>query len=160
MAHLHYQDTGLSLENGGCVGDPHIVVGRCLVFLCILYYCCAAILAACGLEPHISLSLCNIRSCWDAAGSAWQQGIRVDFTVQWTAVLAGPRPVYDPSVQHQYEGTGAGTRPVYDPAVQHQYNGTGATIRATPPPSQVGPCLLPPPPPCPGRRHGSPRYSG
>ena len=29
--------TGLSLENGGCVGEPHIVVERCLVFLCILH---------------------------------------------------------------------------------------------------------------------------
>ena len=35
------QETGLSLENGGCVGDPHIVVGRCLVFLCILHCCMA-----------------------------------------------------------------------------------------------------------------------
>ena len=40
----------------------------------------------------------------------WQQGKRVDFMFQWTAVLAGARPVYDPAVQHQYEGTGAGTR--------------------------------------------------
>ena len=29
----------------------------------------------------------------------WRQGKRVDFTVQWTAVLAGPRLVYDPAVQ-------------------------------------------------------------
>ena len=29
--------------------------------------------------------------------------------VQRTAALAGPRPVYDPAVQHQFEGTGAGT---------------------------------------------------
>ena len=26
---------------GGCVGDPHIVVERCLVFLCILHSCMA-----------------------------------------------------------------------------------------------------------------------
>ena len=31
----------LRLENGGCVGDPHIVVERCLVFLCMLH-CCVA----------------------------------------------------------------------------------------------------------------------
>ena len=40
-ARLHYPDTGRSLENGGCIGDPHIVVERCLVFLCILHYCMA-----------------------------------------------------------------------------------------------------------------------
>ena len=42
VARLRYQETGLSLENGGCIGDPHIVVERCLVFLCILH-CCMAI---------------------------------------------------------------------------------------------------------------------
>ena len=36
-----YQEKGLSLENGGCVGDPDIVVERCLVFLCILHCCMA-----------------------------------------------------------------------------------------------------------------------
>ena len=36
-----YRETGLSLENGGCVGDPHVVVERCLVFLCILHCCMA-----------------------------------------------------------------------------------------------------------------------
>ena len=36
-----YQETGLSLENGGCVGDPHVVVERRLVFLCILHCCLA-----------------------------------------------------------------------------------------------------------------------
>ena len=41
VARLRYQETGLSLENGGCVGDPHVVVGRCLVFLCILHCCMA-----------------------------------------------------------------------------------------------------------------------
>ena len=41
VAHRRYQDTGLSLENGGCVGDQHIVVERCLVFLCILHCCMA-----------------------------------------------------------------------------------------------------------------------
>ena len=39
MARLRYQETGPSLENGGCVGDPH--VERCLVFLCILHCCMA-----------------------------------------------------------------------------------------------------------------------
>ena len=37
-----YKETGRSLENGGCIGDPHIVVDRCVVFLCILH-CCMAI---------------------------------------------------------------------------------------------------------------------
>ena len=31
----------------------------------------------------------------------WRQGKRVDFTVQWTAVLVGVRPVYDHAVRHQ-----------------------------------------------------------
>ena len=34
-----YQETGRSLENGGCVGDPHIVMEQCLVFMCILHCC-------------------------------------------------------------------------------------------------------------------------
>ena len=41
MACCRYQETGLSLENGGCAGDPHAVVERCLVFLCILHCCMA-----------------------------------------------------------------------------------------------------------------------
>ena len=40
--HLRYKETARSLENGGCIGDPHIVVDRCVVFLCILH-CCMAI---------------------------------------------------------------------------------------------------------------------
>ena len=36
------KETGRSFENGGCIGDPHIVVDRCVVFLCILH-CCMAI---------------------------------------------------------------------------------------------------------------------
>ena len=39
---LRYKETGRSLENGGCIGDPHSVVDRCVVFLCILH-CCMAI---------------------------------------------------------------------------------------------------------------------
>ena len=38
---LRYKETGRSLENGGCIGDPHIVVDRCVVFLCILRSCMA-----------------------------------------------------------------------------------------------------------------------
>ena len=41
VARCRYQETGLSWENGGCVGDPHAVVERCLVFLCILHSCMA-----------------------------------------------------------------------------------------------------------------------
>ena len=41
-AHRRYKETGRSLENGECIGDPHIVVDRCMVFLCILH-CCMAI---------------------------------------------------------------------------------------------------------------------
>ena len=36
-ARVRYKETGRSLANGGCIGDPHIVVNRCLVFLCILH---------------------------------------------------------------------------------------------------------------------------
>ena len=41
-ARRRYKETGRSLENGGCIVDPHIVVDRCMVFLCILH-CCMAI---------------------------------------------------------------------------------------------------------------------
>ena len=41
-ARRRYKETGRSLENTGCIGDPHIVVDRCVVFLCILH-CCIAI---------------------------------------------------------------------------------------------------------------------
>ena len=41
-ARKRYQETGWSLDNGGCIGEPHIVVERCFVFLCILH-CCMAI---------------------------------------------------------------------------------------------------------------------
>ena len=41
VARRRYHETGLSLEDGGCVGDPHVVVERCLVFLCILHCCMA-----------------------------------------------------------------------------------------------------------------------
>ena len=41
-ARLRYKETGRILENGGCIGDPHIVVDWCVVFLCILH-CCMAI---------------------------------------------------------------------------------------------------------------------
>ena len=40
-ARRRYKETGRSLENGGCIGDPHIVVDRCMVVLCILHYCMA-----------------------------------------------------------------------------------------------------------------------
>ena len=33
MARRRYQETVLSLELGGCLGDPHVVLERCLVFL-------------------------------------------------------------------------------------------------------------------------------
>ena len=41
VARRCYQETGLNLEKGGCVGDPHVVLERCLVFLCILHCCMA-----------------------------------------------------------------------------------------------------------------------
>ena len=41
-ARRRYKETSRSLENGGCIGDPDIVVDRCVVFLCILH-CCMAI---------------------------------------------------------------------------------------------------------------------
>ena len=40
-ARVRYKETGRSLDNGGCIGDPHIVVDRYLVFLCILNCCMA-----------------------------------------------------------------------------------------------------------------------
>ena len=39
--HQHHV-TGRSLDNGGCIAEPHIVVDRCWVFLCNLH-CCMAI---------------------------------------------------------------------------------------------------------------------
>ena len=36
-ARVRYKETGRSLDDRGCMGDPHIVVDRCLVFLCILH---------------------------------------------------------------------------------------------------------------------------
>ena len=41
VARRRYQEKGFGLENGRCVGDPHIVVEGCLVFLCILHCCMA-----------------------------------------------------------------------------------------------------------------------
>ena len=40
-AHDRYKEVGCSLENVDCIGDPHIVVEGCLVFLCILHCCMA-----------------------------------------------------------------------------------------------------------------------
>ena len=39
VARHRHREMGLSLENGGCVGEPHVVVERCWVFLCILHCC-------------------------------------------------------------------------------------------------------------------------
>ena len=41
-AQKRYRETGRSLDNGECIGEPHIVVERCFVFRCILH-CCMAI---------------------------------------------------------------------------------------------------------------------
>ena len=41
VARHRYQETGLNSENGGCVGDPHVVAERCLVFPCMLHSCMA-----------------------------------------------------------------------------------------------------------------------
>ena len=40
-ARRRYKETGRSLENGGCMGDPHMVVDRCVAFLYILHCCMA-----------------------------------------------------------------------------------------------------------------------
>ena len=40
-ARHQYQVTGRSLDNRGCIAEPHIVVDRCWVFLCILHSCMA-----------------------------------------------------------------------------------------------------------------------
>ena len=36
-ARRQHQVTGRSLDNVGCIAEPHIVVDRCWVFLCILH---------------------------------------------------------------------------------------------------------------------------
>ena len=41
VARRRYRETGLSLEDGRCAGDPHVVAEHCLVFLCILHCCMA-----------------------------------------------------------------------------------------------------------------------
>ena len=75
-------------------------------------------------------SLCSLNLCGDPGGmrlgtahflvalqhwvtlgwcTQWRQGKRVNFMVQWGVVLDEAQPVYDPAVQHQYEGPGLGT---------------------------------------------------
>ena len=73
VARLRYQETGLNLENGVCVGDPHIVVERCLVFLCILHCCMAMgrlqvafIEARLGDLPKDNATACNAYHTWHA----------------------------------------------------------------------------------------------
>ena len=39
--HYQYQVMGRSLDNGGCIAEPPILVDRCWVFLCILHSCMA-----------------------------------------------------------------------------------------------------------------------
>ena len=41
VAGRRYLETGRTLDNGGCVGDKHVVVEPCLIFLCILQWCLA-----------------------------------------------------------------------------------------------------------------------
>ena len=41
-ARKRYRETSWSLDNRGCVGEPHIIVEQCFVFPCILQ-CCMAI---------------------------------------------------------------------------------------------------------------------
>ena len=47
-----YRETGHSLDNGGRVGEPHIVVERCCVLLCILH-CCTAIGRLASIEARV-----------------------------------------------------------------------------------------------------------
>ena len=53
-ARPHYWVTGRSLDNGGYIAEPHIVVDQCWVFLCILH-CCMAIgrLQVASVEAHL-----------------------------------------------------------------------------------------------------------
>ena len=67
----------------------------------------------------------------------WRQAKRVYFKIHRMAVLAGARPVYDPSMQQTHEGTGAASR---------------ATLLAFA--SCECPLVPPPPPLAPRRRHG------
>ena len=36
-----YEETGRSLDNGGCIGEPHILVDQYLGLVCIVHYCMA-----------------------------------------------------------------------------------------------------------------------
>ena len=41
MAGRRYLETGRTLHNGRCVGNKHVVVEPCLIFLCIPQWCFA-----------------------------------------------------------------------------------------------------------------------
>ena len=41
-ARVRYKDAGRGLDNGGCIGDPHIAAHQCLVFLICILHCCMA----------------------------------------------------------------------------------------------------------------------
>ena len=79
---------------------------------------------------------------WVTLGWCRQWGKGVHFAVQWTAVLAPPRPVYDPAAQHQYEGSRGGTR-----------NAATAFAKAAVP-AAADPPPPPPPPTCRGGPYG------
>ena len=80
-------------------------------------------------------SLSSLNLCGDPQGvrfgtAHFHVALRhwVQFAVQWTAMLAPPRPVYDPTAQHQYEGSVGGTR-----------NTATAFAKAAPPPPPRAP---------------------
>ena len=62
----------------------------------------------------------------------WGQGKGVHFAVQWNAVLAPQRPVYDPAAQHQYEESGGGT-----PNTTTAFAKAEVPAAAPPPPSAL-----------------------
>ena len=73
-AHHQYQVTGQTLDKGGCVAEPHIVVDRCWAFLCSLH-CCMAIgrLRLAFIEARLeSLPKENAEACNGCCtGHAW-----------------------------------------------------------------------------------------
>ena len=71
-------------------------------------------LNVCGDPQGVRLATANFHDAlqhWVTLGwcRKWRQGKGIHFAVQWTVVLAPPRPVYDPAADHQYKGSRGGT---------------------------------------------------
>ena len=155
VARGRYQQTGLNLEIGGCLGDPHVVAELCLVFLCILHRCMAmGRLQVAFIEAHLAdLSKDNTVAAQGVlyrarTGVGWGASAWLDGEEVWASFLTWE----DLAVAHFHVarqhwvtlgwcrtwGKGKGVhfavqwtvvlapqRPVYDPAAQHQYDESG-----------------------------------